>query len=124
MNAIHFPDSVGIRSNGSRTDIARYDVKRPAYIKRSVSSDMLDISDEAKSRFERENLIKLDRARLKKETENYRKELAEYMDFKEADRRNIYRLDKITDARRKLHEGFYDNPPDEILEKLVAKPEI
>ena len=125
MNAIRFPGSVGISSNGSRTESSHHEVKKPLYIKHgNNSNDMLDISEEAKLRFEKDTLIKLDRVKLKKEAENYRQELTEYIDFKEADLRNIYRLDKIRDARRKIFEGIYDNPPDEILKKLVAKPEL
>lgn len=124
MNAIHFPGSYGIGNNSNRTEMGRHDVKKSGFIKNRGGSDLIEISAEAKYRFERENLVRLDRIRLKKETEIYRRELAEYIDFKEADLRNVYRLDKIRDARRKLYEGFYDNPPDEIFKKLVEKPDL
>lgn len=124
MNAIHFPGSFGIGSNSNRTEMGRHEIRRSSFAKTHGGSDMIEISAEAKDRFERENLVRLDRIRLKKETEIYRGELEEYIDFKEADLRNIYRLDKIRDARRKLHDGFYDNPPDEILKKLVEKPDL
>ncbi len=124
MNAIHFPGSFGIGSNSSRTEMGRHEIKRNSFARTHGGSDVIEISAEAKNRFEKENLVRLDRIRLQKETEKYRRELAEYIDFKEADLRNIYRLDKIRDARRKLYEGFYDNPPDEILKKLVEKPDL
>ncbi len=124
MNAIFFPGSLGIGNNSNRTEMGRHDIKKSGFSKNHGGRDLLDISAEAKEMFEKENLIKLDRLRLKKETEIYRRELAEYIDFKETDMRNIYRPDKILAARRKLYDGFYDNPPYEILKKLVEKPDL
>jgi hypothetical protein len=124
MNAIHFPGSISTGNNGSRTEMGRHEIKRNNFAKTHGGSDVIEISAEAKNRFEMENLVRLDRIRLKKETDYYRRELAEYIDFKEADLRNIYRLDKIRDAKRKLYDGFYDNPPDEIFKKLVEKPDL
>ncbi len=124
MNAIHFPGSIITGNNGSRTEMGRHEIKKNSFAKTHGGSDVIEISAEAKDRFEKENLVRLDRIRLKKETENYRRELAEFIDFKEADLRNIYRLDKIREAKRKLFDGFYDNPPDEIFKKLVEKPDL
>ncbi|HOP63827.1 MAG TPA: hypothetical protein PK358_13345 [Spirochaetota bacterium] len=124
MDAIRFPGSYGIGNNSGRTEMGRHDIKRSGFSGTRGGSDVIEISPEAKDRFERENLVRLDRIRLKKETESYRRKLADYIDFKEADLRNIYRLDKIREARRKLYEGLYDNPSDEILKKLVEKPDL
>lgn len=125
MTAIRFPNSVGIGSNGSRTDGTHHEVKGPRRIvKTGRGSDVIEISSEAKIRFEKENIIKLERVRLLKEAEVFSLNLAEEIKFKEADLRNVYRLGKISDARAKLRDGFYDLNEDFVLRKLLEKPEV
>lgn len=121
MAAIRFPESVGTGNNGIRTGNGPLEKSRPSYIKRANTADMLEISSEAKERFKRENLVKLDRIRLMKEAAAYKATLADDIDWKGADLRNVYRLRNILDARDKLERGVYDNPPDEMLRVMIDK---
>jgi len=125
MTAIRFPNSVGIGSNGSRTEGGRHEVKGPRrVVKTDRGSDVIEISSEAKIRFEKENLVKLEKVKLLKEARIYSSALAEDIKFKEADLRNVYRLGKISDAKEKIRDGFYDLNEDFVLGKLLKKPEI
>lgn len=125
MTAIRFPNSVGIGSNGNRTDGSHHEVKGPRRIvKTGRGSDVIEISSEAKIRFENENIIRLEKVRLMKEAKVYNENLAEDLKFKEADLRNVYRLGKIFDARAKIRDGFYNLNEDFVLRKLLEKPEV
>jgi len=125
MTAIRFPNSVGIGSNGSRTDGFHHEVKGPRrVVKTGRGSDVIEISSEAKIRFESENLVRLEKIRLLKEAKVYSANLAEDIRFKEADLRNVYRLGKISDAKEKIRDGFYDLNEEFVLRKLLQKPEI
>ena len=124
MAAIRFPESVGTGNNGIRTGNGPLEKSRPSYIKRANTADMLEISSEAKERFNEENLVRLDRIRLRKEAEGYKAMLAEHIEWKGGDLRNVYRLRKIIDAKVNLAVGMYDNPDDAMLAKMQAKPEV
>ena len=125
MTAIRFPNSVGIGSNGSRTDGTHHEMKGPRRIvKTDRGSDVIEISSEAKIRFEKENLVRLEKVRLVKEAKAYSADLAEDIRFKEADLRNVYRLGKIADAKEKIRNGFYDLNEDFVLRKMLQKPEV
>ena len=124
MAAIRFPESVGIGNNGIRTGSGPLEKNRPSYLKRDIAADMLEISSEAKERFNRENLVKRDRIRLMKEAASYKAMLADYIEWKDADLRNVYRLRKIIDAKVNLSVGAYDDPGDEMISKMLDKPEV
>jgi anti-sigma28 factor (negative regulator of flagellin synthesis) len=125
MIAIRIPNSVGIGSNGSRADSSHHEVKGPRRIARADrNSDVIEISSEAKIRFEKENVVRLERVKLLKDAKNYSAELAEDIKFKEADLRNVYRLGRISDAKEKIRDRFYDLNEDFVLRKLLEKPEI
>jgi len=124
MTAIRFPGSVGFGNSGIRTDNGPLEMNRPGYIKRAETADMLEISSEAKERFNEENLVRLDRIRLRKEAAAYKAMLAEHIEWKGGDLRNVYRLRKIIDAKVNLAVGVYDNPDDAMLAKMLDKPEV
>ncbi len=125
MTAIRFPNSVGIGSNGNRTDGSHHEVKGPRRIVKSDrGSDVIEISSEAKIRFEKENIVRLEKVKLFKEAQVYSLNLADEIRFKEADLRNVYRLGKISEARDKLGSGFYELNEDFVLRKLLEKPEV
>lgn len=125
MTAIRFPNSVGIGSNGSRTDNSHPEMKGPRRIIRTDrGSDVIEISPEAKIRFEKDNLVKLERVKLLKEAKKYSSDLAENIRFKDADLRGVYRLNKISEARDKLRVKFYDHNENFVLRKLLEKPEV
>ena len=125
MTAIRFPNSVGIGSNGNRTDGSHHEVKGPRRIVKSDrGSDVIEISSEAKIRFEKENIVKLEKVKLLKEARIFAASLTQEIRFKEADLRNVYRIGKIFEARDKLENGFYDKNEDFVLGKLLEKPEI
>ncbi len=123
MAVIRFPESVGIGKSGIRTGNGSLEIKRPSYLKRAEQADLLEISSEAKERFEKENLVKLDRIRLMKEAAGFKSMLTD-INWKEADLRNIYRLRNIVNAKMKLAEGVYDNPGDDMLKQMLDKPEV
>ncbi len=124
MTAIRFPNSVGIGSGGGRTDSHHETRGVRGLIKSHKSSDVIEISTEAKNRFAKDNLIRLEKVKLMKEAKDYRIELNEELKFKEADLRNVYRMIKISDAKSKLKEGFFDLYEDYIIKKIINKPEI
>ena len=120
MTAIRFPNSVGIGSNGNRTDGSHHEVKGPRRIVKSDrGSDVIEISSEAKIRFEKENIVKLEKVKLLKEAKIFAASLTQEIRFKEADLRNVYRIGKIFEARDKLENGFYDKNEDFVLGKLL-----
>ncbi len=125
MTAIRFPNSVGIGTNGSRTGNSHNEMRGPRRIvKNDRESDLIEISSEAKVRFERDNLIKLERVKLLKDVKEYSASLDEDIRFKEADLRNVYRLGKIFESKEKVRNGFYDLNEDFVLRKLLEKPEV
>lgn len=125
MTAIRFPNSVGIGTNGSRADNSHSEMKGPRRIvKNDRGSDVIEISSEAKVRFERDNLIKLERVKLLREVKEYSASLAEDINFKDADLRDVYRPGKISVAREKIRNGFYERNEDFVLRKLLEKPEV
>jgi len=124
MAAIRFPESVGIGNRGIRTGSGPLENKRPSYVKRAGAADMLEISSEAQERFRSENLVLLDRIRLMKEAGKFRAMLADDIDWRGADLRNVYRLRNIVEARRKLADGVYDDPSEEMLRSMLEGPEL
>lgn len=125
MTAIRFPNSVGIGSNGSRTENNHRDVKGPRRIvKTDRNSDVIEISSEAKLRFAKDNVIRLEKVKLLKEAEKYSVNLAEDINFKEADLRNVYRPGKISETKDKMRDSFYDLNEDFVIRKLIGKPEV
>jgi len=125
MTAIRFPNSVGIGSNSGRTENSHHEVKGlRRIVKSDRGSDVIEISSEAKIRFEKDNLVRLEKVKLIKESKKYYAELAEDIRFKEADLRNVYRLSKIFDAKEKIRYRFYDFNEDFVLRKLLKKPEV
>ncbi|MCL1833166.1 MAG: hypothetical protein FWG49_01565 [Leptospirales bacterium] len=120
MTIIKFPDSVGIRGNGGGSDLNRYDIgsSRKTGFSRD-RSDHVEISPEAKMKFNEDNLIRLEKIKALKEAREYSKTLADVIRFKDADLRKIYRLNKITDANNKLSSEFYSDNEDTILRRLI-----
>jgi hypothetical protein len=125
MTAIRFPNSVGIGNNGGRAENSQHDVRRPKLLNSVYrNSDVVDISTEAKKRYERDNLVKLERVRLQKEAAEYSGILADVIKNNESDLRKVYRADKIAEAKNKLDSGFYDTEESYVLKKMLEKPEI
>jgi len=125
MTIIRFPNSVGIRSNGGRAENSFYEAKRPKLIGNAYrNADVVDISTEAKKRYEKDNLVKLERIRLHKEAVEFFKVLNEAGNIGESDLRRIYRPRKIAEVRDKLDSGFYERSEEVILRKMLEKPEI
>ena len=123
MTAIRFPNSVGIGSN--RTDNSHLDLKGPRrLVKTGRSGDVIEISSEAKDRFIKDNLVRLERVKLLKDAKEYITVLADDIKFKEADLRNVYRLDKISEAKEKIKNRFYDLNEDLVIEKVLKNPEL
>lgn len=121
MTAIRFPNSVGIGSSNSRTDLRHDGRGIKAFNKTVRGSDVIEISSEAKNRFEKDNLVKLEKVRLFKEALKYRVDLNSEIKFSEGDLRNIHRLNRITDVKEKMKNGFYDVYENSILEKIIDK---
>lgn len=125
MTIIRFPNSVGIRSNGGRAESSFHEAKRPKLIGNAYrNADVVDISTEAKKRFEKDNLVRLEMTRLHKEAAEYFQFLSEAADIRDSDLRKVYRPWKIAEVREKLGSGFYDRSEDVILKKMLEKPEI
>jgi len=125
MTAIRFPNSVSIGNNGNRTDSSHHDLKGARkIIKTDRGSDVIEISSEAKIRFEKDNLVRIEKLKLLKEARDYFAELTDDIKFKEADLRNVYRLVKISDAKEKIRKQFYDLNEDYVLKKMLEKPEV
>ena len=120
MTIIRFPNSVGIRSNGGRAENSFYEAKRPKLIGSACrNADVVDISTEAKKRYEKDNLVKLEKIRLHKEAAEYFKVLDEAINIRKSDMRNIYRPRKIAEVRDKTASGFYERSEDVILRKIL-----
>ena len=125
MTIIKFFDSSGIKMGGGGVDLNRYEVndgRKTGYSK--DRSDIVEISLEAKMKFNEDNLIKLEKVKTLKEAREYHKYLDEIIKFKEADLRKIYRLHKITDANNKISSKFYSENEDLVLRKLLDIPPI
>jgi len=125
MTIIKFPDSVSIRGNGGGSVLNLYDTgesRKTGYSR--DKSDLVEISPEAKMKFNADNLIKLEKVKILKEAREYSKSLAEIIRFKEADLRKIYRLNKITDANNKILSKFYSENEDSVLRSLLDIPNV
>jgi len=125
MTIIKFPDSTSIRGNSGESDLNRYDTGNSRKIVYSKDrSDIVEISPEARMKFNEDNLIRLEKVKILKEAREYSKSLAEIIRFKEADLRKIYRLNKITDANNKLLSEFYSENEDSVLRRLIDMPNV
>jgi len=126
MTAIRFPNSVGIgTNNNSRTDRSRIDLKGPRRIVTTErGSDVIEISSEAQIKFEKDNLVRLEKVKLLKEAKNYLNILAEDIKFKEADQRNVYRPGRIFDTKDNISAKFYEFNEEFVLRKMLDKPEV
>jgi len=125
MTTIKFPDSSGIKMGGGGSDLNRYGVSadhKTGYSK--DRSDIVEISTEAKMKFNEDNLIRLEKVKILKEAREYSKTLDEIIKFKEADLRKIYRLNKIIDANNKILSKFYSENEDSVLRKLLDMPNV
>ncbi len=99
--------------------------KKPLYLLRNSSRhDSLEISKEARARFEENKTIDMGKERLKKEAAEYRRMLEGEIRFKEADLRKVYRLDRILEAKEKIESGFYDHLSNDDLSSIFKKPVI
>jgi hypothetical protein len=122
MTTIRFPNSVGIRSNGGRAENSFHEAKRPKLIGNACrNADVVDISTEAKRRYEKDNLVKLEKIRLHKDAAEYLKVLDKTLGIREPDPRNVYRPAKIAEVKDKLASGFYERSEDVILRKILEK---
>ena len=119
MNAIHFPESMAISGNKPKGDLVHYERSHGKASSYRKGSDSIEISQAARERFERENLVKLDRVRLKNESLKYMEELKEY--FADGDRRKILRLGKVVEIKDNMKANFYNNLPETEMEKMVEK---
>ena len=125
MTIIKFLDSSGIRGNGRGSDLNWHEISEGRKIGYSKErSDIVEISPEAKMKFNEDNLIRLEKVRILKEAREYSKHLAEIIRFNEADLRKIYRLNKITDANNKIISKFYSENEDSVLKRLIDMPNI
>jgi hypothetical protein len=125
MTIIKFPDSGSIKGNSGGSDLNGYDAgnsRKIIYPKDRF--DIVEISPEAKMKFNEGNLIRLEKVKILKEAREYFKDLAEIIRFKEADLRKIYRLNKITDANNKILSEFYSENEDSVLRRLIDMPNV
>ncbi len=121
MKIIPYPGS-GLTKRGNSSENHRMDYDKPLYLKRQKSGgDKIEISAEAKLRFQQDNIVKLDRARLMKEAGEYFKELDRDLNFADADNRRKLRGEKIAEAKIKSENGFYDNMENNILRIIAEK---
>ena len=125
MSVIKFPDSVNIRGNGRDSVLNWYDASEGRKIVYPKDRpDIVEISLEAKIKFNEDNLIRLEKVKILKEAREYSKNLAEIIRFKEADLRKVYRLNKITDANNKILSKFYSENEDNVLRRLLDTPNV
>jgi len=125
MSVIKFPDSVSIRGNGGGSVLNLYDAgdaRKIIYPK--DRSDIVEISLEAKLKFNEDNLIRLEKVKILKEAREYSKNLAEIIRFKDADLRKIYRLNKIAESNNKISSKFYSENEDSVLRRLLDMPNV
>jgi hypothetical protein len=124
MTIIKFPDSANIRGHGGSALSWHNanDDRKIVYPK--DRSDIVEISPEAKMKFNEDNLIRLEKAKILKEAREYSKNLAEIMRFNEADLRKIYRLNKIIDVNNKILSKFYSENEDSVLRRLIDMPNV
>ncbi len=121
MKIIPYPGS-GLTKRGNSSENHRMDYDKPLYLKRQKSGgDKIEISAEAKLRFQQDNIVKLDRARLMKEAREYFRELDRDLNFADSDHRSNLRGEKITEAKIKSENGFYDNMENNILRIIAEK---
>lgn len=121
MKIIPYPGS-GLTKRGNSSENHRMDYDKPLYLKRQKSGgDKIEISAEAKLRFQQDNIVKLDRARLMKEAREYFRELDRDLNFNDADPRRNFRGEMITEAKIKSESGFYDNMENNILRIIAEK---
>jgi hypothetical protein len=121
MKIIPFPGS-GLTKRGNSSENFRMDSNRPLYLNRKKSgSDIIEISAEAKIKFQQEKIVKLDRAKLLKEAREYYTELNKELHFTDSDPRKTMRGEKISETKIKLSSGFYDNMENNILEIIAEK---
>lgn len=121
MKIIPFPGS-GLTKRGNSSENYRMDANRPLYLyKKKSGNDRLDISDEAKMKFQQEKIVKLNKARLVKEAQELFIKLDKELLFSGSDPRKIIRKDRIVEARLKLDNNFYSKMENNILEILVEK---
>ena len=121
MKIIPFPGS-GLTKRGNSSENYRMDANRPLYLyKKKSGNDRLDISDEAKMKFQQEKIVKLNKARLVKEAQELFIKLDKEFLFSGSDPRKIIRKDRIVEARLKLDNNFYSKMENSILEILVEK---
>jgi hypothetical protein len=121
MKIIPYPGS-GLTKRGNSSENHRMDYDKPLYLKRQKSGgDKIEISAEAKMRFQQDNIVKLDRARLMKEAREYFRELDRDINFNDADPRKNLRGEKIAEAKIKSESGFYDNMENNILRIIAEK---
>jgi len=125
MTIIKFPDSTNIRGNGGGSVLNWHDTGESRQIVYSKDrTDIVEISPEAKMKFNEDNLIRLEKVKALKEAREYLKDLTEVIRFKEADLRKIYRLNKITDANNKILSEFYSENEDRVLRRLIEMPNV
>lgn len=123
MKIIPFPGS-GLTKRGNSSENYRMDENRPLYlIKKKNGSDKIEISAEAKMKFQQEKIVKLNKARLVKEAREFFTELDRELHFADSDPRKAMREYKIAEAKLKLSSGFYDNMENNIL-KIIAENNI
>ncbi len=121
MKIIPFPGS-GLTKRGNSSENYRMDANRPLYLKRKESlSDRLDISTEARMKFQQEKIVKLGKARLAKEAQELFTKLDRELLFYGSDPRKSTRKDRIVEAKLKLDNNFYNNMENNILKILVEK---
>lgn len=121
MKIIPFPGS-GLTKRGNSSENYRMDANRPLYLyKKKSGNDRLDISDEAKMKFQQEKIVKLNKARLVKEAQELFIKLDKELLFSGSDPRKIIRKDRIVEAKLKLDNNFYNNMENNILEIIVEK---
>ena len=125
MTIIKFPDSSEIRMGSGGADMNRYETgagRNTDYSK--DRSDIVEISVEAKMKFNKDNIVKLEKVKAMKEAREYSDNLDAIIKFKEADLRKIYRLNKINDANNKLSAKFYSENEDSVLRRLLDMPNV
>ena len=125
MTTIKFPDSSGIKMGSGGSNLNRYEVSdgnKTGYSR--DRSDIVEISIEAKMKFNEDNIIRLEKVKVLKEAREYFKSLDEIIKFKEADLRKIYRLNRIIDANSRMSSKFYSENEDSVLKRLLDMPNV
>ncbi len=84
-------------------------------------ADVLNISPEARKRFETERAAREERGILSKTAEKYAEVLRKIIDFKDGDLRGLYRSEKINQIKNQMEEGRFNFESEAMLNTTAVK---